>query len=432
MAVFFLTISSFLLINVILKFNIFTNFFNLKFHKIFIFSASIIFFIVSILSFFFKDRIKVNIFTMFSTIILSLIAFEILLVYLEHKVKNTYFGEYSKNSKYEEFLEKKKKGLDPVFAISPSNFIKKNEYFSSIFPLGGISNSHTIYCNENGYWSNYESDRYGFNNTDQNWEKDVDILLLGDSTMHGACVNKDDTISGNLKKIDPSLNILNLGYGGNGTLIEYATLKEFFLPNTKKIVFLYSEENDLKNLRRELRNKILKKYTSEDFKQNLKSHQKKIDSKLINFQNNQIEVHKKNQKNFFVEIIFLQKLRKLFTSKTSTIRKINPEDLENFKKIMTMVKNFSKKNDAELYFVYSPDFNRYTKKYKETKNLFNYDQTMKIIKDLDINIIDLHELLFSKLDDPKILFPMRSYGHYNEKGYNETAKVIFKKIFPNK
>ena len=205
---------------------------------------------------------------MFSTIILSLIAFEILLVYLEHKVKNNYFGEYSKNSKYEEFLEKKKKGLDPVFAISPSNFIKRNEYFSNIFPLGGISNSHTIYCNENGYWSNYESDRYGFNNTDQNWQKDVDILLLGDSTMHGACVNKDDTISGNLKRIDPALNILNLGYGGSGTLIEYATLKEFFLPNTKKIVFLYFEKNDLKNLRRELRNKILKKYTSEGFKQN--------------------------------------------------------------------------------------------------------------------------------------------------------------------
>ena len=30
----------------------------------------------------------------------------------------------------------------------------------SIFPFAGISNSKTIFCNENGYYSIYESDRY--------------------------------------------------------------------------------------------------------------------------------------------------------------------------------------------------------------------------------------------------------------------------------
>ena len=124
----------------------------------------------------------------------------------------------------------------------------------------------------------------------------------------------------------------------------------------------------------------------------------------------------------------MTKFRKLLSSKTSEIRKIYPDDLNNFKQVMSLVKNFSSKNNSKLYFVYSPDFNRYTEKFKYTENLFNYDQVLEIVKNLDIQIIDLHELLFSKVDDPLSLFPMRSYGHYNEEGYKKTAEIIYNEI----
>ena len=68
--------------------------------------------------------------------------------------------------------------------------------------LGGISNRYTIHCNENGYWSTYNSDRYGFNNPDSEWDKkSIDFLLIGDSTTRGACVYESDTISGKIKKL---------------------------------------------------------------------------------------------------------------------------------------------------------------------------------------------------------------------------------------
>ena len=45
-----------------------------------------------------------------------------------------------------------------------------------IFPLSGASNSMTVHCNENGYFSTYLSDRYGFNNPDKEWDKKLVIF----------------------------------------------------------------------------------------------------------------------------------------------------------------------------------------------------------------------------------------------------------------
>jgi hypothetical protein len=64
--------------------------------------------------------------------------------------------------------------------------------------------------------------------------------------------------------------VLNLGQAGNGPLIEYATLREYLTPNVKKVLWLYYEGNDLKELKAELDNKILNKYlTNQKFKQDL-------------------------------------------------------------------------------------------------------------------------------------------------------------------
>ena len=67
----------------------------------------------------------------------------------------------------------------------------------------------------------------------------IEFFLVGDSFVHGACVNEKDTISGNIrKKIKPG-SVLNLGYGDNGPLLEYATLREYLpLTNTKKNIIM--------------------------------------------------------------------------------------------------------------------------------------------------------------------------------------------------
>ena len=53
---------------------------------------------------------------------------------------------------------------------------------------------------------------------------------------------------------------------------------------------------------------------------------------------------------------------------------------------------------------------------------------LNIVNKLEISIIDINKELFSKHKDPLSLFPFRSHGHYNEKGYKLVAKKILDRI----
>ena len=80
-------------------------------------------------------------------------------------------------------------------------------------PFSGISDTLTIHCNENGYFSKYQSDRYGFNNPDEKWDKkEIEYLLIGDSLVHGACVNRPNDMASVLETLS-NKSTLNLGYG---------------------------------------------------------------------------------------------------------------------------------------------------------------------------------------------------------------------------
>ena len=125
-------------------------------------------------------------------------------------------------------------------SVPPTVHINKN---SIILPLSGISKSETIVCNENGYYSKYKSDRYGFNNLDLNGMKKYRIFIDWDSHVQGGCVNRPDDIASVLRDLS-NKPVLNLGYGGNGPLIEYATLIEYFQPNIKNVLWFYYEGND--------------------------------------------------------------------------------------------------------------------------------------------------------------------------------------------
>ena len=177
------------------------------------------------------------------------------------------------------------------------NFLKKNyknvsiSYFPQYFlntnlnlrPLSGIANSLTLNCNENGYYSTYESDRFGFNNPDSQWEKKKwEYLLIGDSFTQGNCVNRPDDIASVLRKLS-NKNVLNLGYAANGPLLEFATLREYLKPNTNKILWLFYEGNDLLDFNLELKDEILIKYLlDETFTQNLTNRQVEINELVKN------------------------------------------------------------------------------------------------------------------------------------------------------
>ena len=109
---------------------------------------------------------------------------------------------------------------------------------NSIVPLSGLQNALTIYCHENGYYNIYQSDRYGFNNPDMEWDgKEIEYLLIGDSFTEAVGVDWDDSYAGILfnRLENRGIEILNAGVIRYSPRIYY--LKTEHLLNIRKLRF---------------------------------------------------------------------------------------------------------------------------------------------------------------------------------------------------
>ena len=230
-----------------------------------------------------------------------------------------------------------------VTTVAPSFLINTNK---NLLPLSSISNSKTINCNENGYYSIYQSDRYGFNNPDSEWDQpEIEYLLLGDSFTQGACVNRPNDMGSVLRKLSKK-PVLNLAYRNNGALIEYAVLREYLGPNVKNVVWIYYEGNDIFDLDRELKSEILIKYLKDlNFSQNLKSKQNQIDEmstiKMINVKK---ELKRKNSFIFkMLEFIKIPNLRFLLSLPKSSPQP-QPQPSQSLKNLWMILPFFFFKN----------------------------------------------------------------------------------------
>ena len=391
----------------------------------------VILILLSIFVLFMNDNLKVYFIIFILSVVLSLYLFE---SYLSFNMSNNkvtkkklelfeekYKKKYDTRSKIEVYKQLSKTNSNTAVTVYPfENINSKN----NIFPFSGLSNSKTIYCNENGYYSMYESDRYGFNNPDKEWDQDeIEYLLLGDSFTHGACVNRPHDIGSALRTIS-NKPVLNLGYAGNGPLIEYATLREYFRSNIKNVIFLYFEENDLFNLHYELSDDLLKNYlTNPSFSQNLMFKQNLIDQiakKKINENfDNKSEINKNKKLLKLLKFLKLRNVRNFFKG-TSTPK---PMPQPEFKKILKLTKDLVTKNNSKLYFVYLPVINK-----SQTNSLdASYYKIKEIVRSLDITFIDMYDEIFNKEENQTKYIPFMSDRgvHYNILGYNKVAETIY-------
>ena len=327
--------------------------------------------------------------------------------------------KFDGRSRYEIYSELKINNPDIQVSFHTSDlFNEKND----IFPFAGISKSKTIHCNENGYYSIYESDRYGFNNPDKEWDqKNFEFLLVGDSHTHGACVNRPGDIASILRSLSKK-SVLNLGYSGWGPLIKYAILREYLTSDVKNILWIYFEGNDLSDLQNELGSDFLRKYFENlNFSQNLKNKQEQIDS----FAKAKILKSKEKKDRFNLQkFIKINNIRGKITNSFVKKDQKNPLPITELKKILLHVREMAKKNGSNLYFVYLPEYLRYKNNYDNS----NYVLVKSIVNELDIPFIDINKKVFEKETDPLNLFPFRLFGHYNEEGYRKIAEAIFNSI----
>ncbi len=399
-----------------------------NFYKIYYF-ISLVLILFSIITFFINYKIKKYFIISGISFVLLLYLFEGYLTFnnqlSKEQIKKQQLYEKQTGNKWDNrakldiYKELKKNNSKATIFYNPRNLFAKN-HFTQPFPLSGASNSETIRCNENGYFQFYQSDRYGFNNPDSEWDKnEIEYFLVGDSYTQGDCVNRPNDISSVLRNLS-NKSVLNLGISGNGPLMEYATLREYLNTNVKKVIWNYYEGNDLRVLTYEKTNNILIQYLKDlNFTQNLKLKQNEIDDFITNFIEKE-ERDRDRETNFskfnllkFIKIFNIRYL--IFPPPTQTPGPV-------FKRILQLTKELTKKNNSKLYFVYLPEHHRYKRTYDNT----NYNLVKNIVTELKIPFIDISKEVFEKEQNPLKLFPFEVHVHYNIEGYKKVAETIYK------
>lgn len=394
---------------------------------------SVIFIIFSFIYILTNIKIKKLINIIVVSFLISIYSFEIYINLRYSKV----FDKDSKDKILEfDTLISSDKNLKPT--IFPKKYLKKDEI--KLFPLSGISNVQTLYCNENGYFSKYLSDRYGFNNPDFEWSKEiVEYVIVGDSFVHGACVNRPYDVSSVLRNIT-NKTVLNLGMGSNGPLLEYATIREYLPYNVKNIIWIYYDGGDIEDLINELKNKILSEYIfDENFSQNLKEKQEVV-NKLNLIEINDVYKLKKsslnNKRNYLKNLKSILKisytreiLNNLFLPNTyhPNFNQIPDE----FFKIMYKLKTDENTKNSKIFFVYLPSRNEFS----IHKRFFKKFDRKKIIKDelekMNFKFMDFQEILIKNEKGANYYYANDYGGHFNVKGYNLLGQSISKFIDEN-
>lgn len=350
-----------------------------------------------------------------------------------------------------------KKGIDAIPIMTLTNNFLVTEADGSvrsalkvdgreILPLATVANRLTVMCNESGQYVSYESDEHGFSNPRGIWgsgKLDVDVVALGDSFAHGYCVSPGDSFVGLIRRKFNAT--LNLGIAGLDPLLELAVWKEygqFFKPKT--VLWFYFEGNDLEGLQVNKTHPILLNYLKDGFTQSLISRQEAIDRTMINDIPRQIAINqereerrKSNESKILPDLVDFAKLGNLRNRLGLVAGSVKAEEdklsdlrgptIDLFSKIAAQIQQKVADRGGKLYFVYLPDWPRYSSRATLRTGMKQRERVLSVVKNLGIPIIDI-VAAFQAHGDPLLLFPFREPGHYNEAGHRIVAEEVLRTL----
>jgi len=331
-----------------------------------------------------------------------------------------------------------------------------------VWPLGGLSLVRTVHCNEVGYWAEYDSDEKGFDNPPGSWATaaslGTDLLLLGDSFVQGACVKPEYHFSQVLR--DHGYKAINLGQRGNGPLLNYAALVEYGPElKPKTVLWFYTENNDLVNLKEELSNPFLKQYLNNGFSQELVSRVAEVDatvkSTIFKHWKNIEEAMKPKLLPLSKSLLTLRSLRKRFGIEVGPVRQSRQpaQTREGSAQLSKVTASIAKADDrrvalrkahwdplykqfqdilvraaalagswgGELIVIYLPGATSFLE--VENPAIPPKEEILERVSRLGLPIIDVTGVI-RNLDQPMDAFAFENGGHYSELGYHASSEFI--------
>ncbi len=396
---------------------------------------------------FVKESVRINISLVTLSIGITVLSSEIVLSLLGTDTDGRILAarsmgvKFDQRSKFEVINALNANGIPAVPTIPPRLWAEVNAprvRDGQIIPLSGLSRRLTVFCNEGGEFSTYESDEHGFNNPVGFYQKgEVDVVLIGDSFAHGACVNQGEDIASHLRA--NNIKALNLGMAGSGPLIELAILTEYAgAVEPRVVLWMYFEENDQYNLLREQTFPFLLRYLDPRFKLGLFDQQDKIDSMLLEpflaeaRAAAEAEEEERRQREgirgqWWAKILRLYHLRTRLGINKPAAPPSTPPPSDLFFNILAEARSRVLAWGGRMYFVYIPDYTRYNQSHPSHDQLFHRAKVLDNVQKLGIPVIDVHELL-SHHPDPLSLYPLRVHGHFNAQGYRLIAHFLKQSI----
>jgi hypothetical protein len=331
----------------------------------------------------------------------------------------------------------KQEGISAVPVVFPSILLKQRRTGmlqsaismngTEVLPLAGIARKTTVFCNESGDYTIYESDEHGFHNPQGMWQAGrLDIVAVGDSFAMGACVPSDKNFVALIRRHWPAT--LNLGSYGSGPLIELAILREYaqFL-KPRIVLWCYFEGNDLQDLRGEKDSPLLMRYVESDFTQGLLARQTEIDQALTAYVDMVKNDHRPSSlsrlQHRVGNVLTLRRLRQQLGRVAQ--RRVSEAEMDLLRTILLKAKASVGAWGGQLYFVYLPDWPQYARPAMTNKNR---EAVLTIVNRLRLPLIDIHHA-FQAQNDPLALFPFRQrLKHYTEVGNQLVAEEVLRSV----
>tara|TARA_B100001989_G_scaffold247406_1_gene219563 strand:- start:4120 stop:4575 length:456 start_codon:yes stop_codon:yes gene_type:complete len=134
----------------------------------------------------------------------------------------------------------------------------------------------------------------------------------------------------------------------------------------------------------------------------------------------------------FMKIIKLSNLRKIIFNLFEEFKMPSNISFENYEEIFKLAIEESKQWNGEITFVYLPGYNELLN-YKEFRVKNEYEvikqKLLPMIKNLDVDVVDMTPVLFSKGGVKSFYHNPRS--HYNKDGYKIISEEIIKSLLKN-
>jgi hypothetical protein len=316
---------------------------------------------------------------------------------------------------------------------------RKSTRAHDLLPLGGISNTLTLLCNQ-GQIVSYSSDEHGFRNPRGIWNSPrADLAAVGQSFAQGYCVPDGQGFVDLLRIHNPVT--LNLGTSGQSSLLQLAAIKEY-LPRyqPKTVLWIFAEGIDLPDLYDESMHPLSRRYLDPTFSQHLLGRQPEIDATLrrlvARLETRERELNPDVSRSSLVEqslpILKLWNLRQklemvagLSLDAPQARSNLEPTaDLlsDALAQARTVVASWG----GTLYFVYLPGWDRFRNGPRAAER--ERTKVLRMVNGLSIPAIDI-EPAFHAQDDPLSLFPFRRFGHYNERGNRIVAATILRALY---